>query len=83
MLCDCGLTATYTATTVNITDPSGAVVLRGHRTHPSKLWFIDINHGPALNALSSADGPTMFCNAVVTEAKGTQAQIVTYYHASM
>ena len=83
MLCDCGLTATYTATTVTIPDSKGSAGLSGYRTHPSKLWFIDINQSLATHALASSNAPTMFCNAVVTEARGTQAQIVEFYHASM
>ena len=81
MLCDCGLTATYTATTVTITDDAGTVVLKGHRTHPCKLWLIDISQDPTILNESPISTPSLFSGAVVTEAKGTQAQIVTFYHA--
>ena len=83
VLCDCGLTATYTATTVTITDDAGRVVLSGHRTHPSKLWLVNINNGPISPSISSTTQPSWFSAAVVTEAKGTQAQIVAYYSAVM
>ena len=83
VLCDCGLTATYTATTVTITNEDGKVILQGHRKHPSKLWFIDINQTTSAQSAHTTSAPALFSGAVVTEAKGTQAQIVAYYHAAM
>ena len=83
VLCDCGLTATYTATAVTITDANGATVLSGHRTHPCKLWFVDIHAPPSIHVEHTSTPPALFTGAVVTEAKGTQAQIVAYYHAVM
>ena len=83
VLCDCGLTATYTATTVVISDNDGATVLSGHRTHPSQLWLIDINQDPPKDSNDAPTTTAQFSGAVVTEARGTQAQIVAFYHAAM
>ena len=83
VLCDCGFTATYNATAVTITDAVGTVVLKGHRTHPSKLWFIDIGQDATNPIRPLTDSTSLFSGAVVTEATGTQAQIVAFYHAAM
>ena len=78
VLCDNGLRAVYSDTTVTISDTNGITVLEGYRCTRSKLWLIDIG-SPYIGA---ARPPQISC-AVVTEARGTQEQIVAYYSACM
>ena len=74
LLCDCGLTAVYTATTVTLSDSRGAVVLAGTRSALTKnIWLIDLP-GPSDLATTAA---------VITEATGTHQQIVDFYLAAM
>lgn len=44
LLTDAGLTATYTADKLVVTDPTGTVVLTGTRSARTKLWMIDLNN---------------------------------------
>ena len=78
LLCDHGMTAVYTSTTVNILDPNHNLILTGTRSAPSNLWFIDITGPP-----TTPTSPTLRSAAVITEAVGTKAQIAAFYHAAM
>ena len=82
-LCDHGLSALYTASTVTISDGDGTVILSGHRCPRTSLWLIDISGAPPTlpSTHKTAEPPT--ANAVITEAKGTQERVVAYYHACM
>mgnify|MGYP007082274983 CR=1 FL=1 len=81
MLCDCGLTAVYTSTTVTIRDNKQNVVLTGTRSPSTKLWMVDLRSAPSSS--STVSHPSMFSAAVVTEPTGTHQQIVDYYVATM
>jgi len=79
VLCDHGLTAVFTATTVTLLDSAGTVALSGTRSPITKIWTVN------LNASESSPAPPHrpVAATVITEAKGTQAQIVAFYHAAM
>ena len=86
VLCDAGMTAVYTATTVTIYDAHGLSVLSGTRSPISRIWTIDISGPSAVQPTTTTpltNAPTLVSAAVITEATGTQAQIAAYYHATM
>ena len=87
-LCDSGLTAVYTSSTVHFLNQSGTIVLMGTRSPSSRLWTVNIdpNTDMALDMSPSGapnDPTTLSSSAVVTEATGTVQQIVDYYFATM
>ena len=82
-LCDHGLSALYTSSTVTISDGDGAVILSGHRCPRTSLWLIDISGASPSLMSTHKTAESLTANAVITEAKGTQEQVVAYYHACM
>lgn len=87
ILCDHGMIATYTSTTVTITDKKDQIILTGTRSPTNNIWLIDISsHSSSLasTAPNIVHSPSpLRSGAVRTEAIGTHAQIVNYYHSSM
>ena len=73
LLCDAGLTATYTATDFTLSDNDNHIVLRGRRSLTTRLWTLDL---PAIVPLETA-------SVVVTEPTGPQADCVRFYHGAM
>ena len=71
VLCDHGCSATFDADRVTISDQQGHVFLTGQRDPVTRLWMVPF------------PSPQAFSNAVVTEASGTQAEIVQFYSATM
>ena len=64
LLCDAGLTATYTSTSVTLTDANNHVVLCGDRSAVTGLWTLAL---PAATATAAV---------VITEPQGKLADCV-------
>eukprot|EP01034_Spumella_vulgaris_P038071 gene38071-46978_t len=82
-LCDSGLIAIYTSTTVTIFN-GPQVVLTGTRSPETRLWMVDLT--AASNQYNRTDASIPFtptAASVILSAHSTQAQIVTWYHATM
>ena len=71
VLCDHGCVAHFQSDTVSIMDSAGRVILTGNRDPVTRLWMVPTH------------SPTATCNAVLTEATGTHADIVQFYSAAM
>jgi hypothetical protein len=74
LLCDAGMIAIYTAANVLILDRSGNLVLHGSRSPINKIWLIDVSGPPPAATISP--NTSLLSASVITEARGTQAQIV-------
>ena len=72
VLCDHGLTATYTSDKVVVSDASGNNVLEGGRSPVTRLWEIDLINDATKSTHSAA-------NVVHNE---NNARMVAFYHAS-
>ena len=86
VLCDHGLIAIYTASHVHFLDPNGTLVLQGVRSPVTKLWLVDLASPTVPTApppLFPLSPPDFVSAAVITEACGTQQEIVDYYIATM
>ena len=81
LLCDAGMIAIYTAANVLILDSAGNLVLHGSRSLVDKIWLIDVSGPPPVATIRPTT--SLLSASVITEARGTQAQIVAYYHATM
>jgi hypothetical protein len=83
LLCDAGMIAIYTAANVLILDSAGNLVLHGSRSPVDKIWLIDVSGPPPPPVATIRPTTSLLSASVITEARGTQAQIVAYYHATM
>ena len=86
-LCDSGLTAVYTATSVHFINDEGIIVLIGSRSELSKVWMVDISgvstSAPSSGGVSSA-GPHRFCRSpsVQNQSLSTPQAIQQAFYSS-
>ena len=84
VLCDCGLTATYRASIVTITDDSGAILLTGHRSSTTRLWMVNLDKtAPPPHSPKSPPAAVTHSAAAMMLATRTHAQVVAWYHAAL